>query len=112
MTAEARGNSRCEEEPKRAQKNQKEPASLPERAQPGQHEAANAHTTRTRNGCTAIEQVATEQYGGPLYYKLFTKILLSDGYFLLLTFYLALNLVALVPPSHTLTSHSLPGGGG
>ena len=40
-------------------------------------------------------QVATELYGGPRYYYLFTRILLSDAYFLLLCFYVGSTLVAL-----------------
>ena len=40
-------------------------------------------------------KVATELYGGPRYYYLFTRILLSDGYFLLLCFFAGSTLVAL-----------------
>jgi len=39
--------------------------------------------------------VATQLYGGPRYYYLFTRILLTDGYFLLLCFYVGSTLVAL-----------------
>ena len=46
-------------------------------------------------------QVATELYGGPRYYYLFTRILVTDGYFLLLCFYVCSTLVALGLRSQT-----------
>lgn len=49
----------------------------------------------------AYYHILTELYGGPQYYWVFTKLLLTDGYFLLLCVYFLSNLVAVVMQSQT-----------
>jgi len=53
---------------------------------------------RVRRMLTRDEEwyrIATELYGGPKYYLLFMRILVTDGYLLVLVLYLACNVVAL-----------------